>query len=848
MVWVLRVLGVPIIAAIGQEELAAAVADEATVVEGFSLLHARVMPGSVARKHQDVMPPTESLGRGSWMGKHWNRIKSLTLMNLTLPGSHNAGNTPELSASRTCATDYRYEEYRSAMGDAALGKKEFDTLFIPWNINHRSGIAQQLLEGSRWFHLKICNFNMPDALEPDLGNVFHSHRGYTSPESLSQSLGVMGEFLKKNKKEVLVLGFNNIHSNFGDVGQTQIVALAAQVLKMLLQFDIGHICRSELKTKTLESLIASNQRVAIFFEGVASELPDGVLASRDLLLEGWDNAMASGNLAASEAWLEDDLKKNAIKQDRFYVMQANPNNAEDVMYRLLGENPASLEVWEKPFLLGLRRLIFEVVAEEPNVRINVVSTDLFGVSQPYQIAMELNGLPTDLDGEVPLETTNAACLNPSVISETFANSDVNPLEFELQAAHVMQRHMDRWIYQHDLIDNQCWPQQLNSSEFSAPLEAQLCDFGEQMRLHTVWNEWSGTDPYASPLSGSCQVPGGIPQGTWQGFWHARRWGKMLREQYSGLISTSCPAGLIKLHADDVHKNELTLQTEYEAICGRLPSLQEFPKEEVEVSGEIAKGRPWYMDSNMCGGDRIRDLMQEAEAAKKESAWWNTDVQRVAAELAEAVGKEQPSFDEAAEFLDNIMDCAVVHACTGLEDTPAALLDANGLPDMGQDALFGRTNRNETLDRTWGFDYWRAKNETVFVEYASLYYGYFFSVLSDQLRAAVDGKLGAPRLTITVMSDSNISPQLALYNLTDFARQRPPYLSALIHEIYKDKVGESYVRVVFNGAVVRVCPEVESFPLCPLSEWAELVAKFQPSQIACPTLYQNYEFLSNVIAK
>uniref|UniRef100_A0A7S4SMC4 Uncharacterized protein n=1 Tax=Alexandrium monilatum TaxID=311494 RepID=A0A7S4SMC4_9DINO len=455
---------------------------------------------------------------------------------------------------------------------------------------------------------------------------------------------------------------------------------------------------------------------------------------------------------------------------------------------------------------------------------------------------------TWLRGEGFAGSTDVACLNPAVVSGRFEDSTVDPSRYVLRAAYVMQRHCDRWIYEHDLINNRCWPFQLNSSVQSSPWQAAECDFGGK-DLSTVWESWPvAPDPYAAPDAGTCQVHDGTPQGTRQGQKHAHELGEMLRCQYvdSGLIPPTCPQGSITLHADKVHKNELTLQTEYEAVCGRLPSLAEFPKEKTLVGylREPTKGAPWYVARKQCGGARLDNLDREADAAALKSRWWKSQVQAVAAEVAAVTGHPRPDSAMAAEFLDSIIDCVAVHACTGLDDTPAAFLNpASKLPDMGAVALYGRMNRNETARRTWGLDYWRATDPAVFTEYASLYYGYFFAVLGDLLRAAAKGDPRAPKLTISVMSDSNISPLLAFYNLSELAAQRPPYLSTLVHEVYEDKsVGSPAVRVLFNGGVQRVCPGPKSFPLCPFDEWAALVARFVPSREACPTLYEAYEFL------
>jgi len=225
----------------------------------------------------------------------------------------------------------------------------------------------------------------------------------------------------------------------------------------------------------------------------------------------------------------------------------------------------------------------------------------------------------------------------------------------------------------------------------------------------------------------------------------------------------------------------------------------------------------------------------------------TQVQEVALEVSKETGHDVPENERAAELLDNVMDCVVVHACTGLDDTPLAFLDdETGLPDTEKGSLFRDMNENETAERTWNYRYWRGRDSKLYKEYASLSYGYFFAVLSDQLRAAAKGDSRAPKLTITVMSDSNISPLLALYNLSELAQQRPPYLSALIHEVYEDDTsGALSVRVLFNGEVVDVCGEPDSFPLCPLEQWESLIEQLIPDQQSCPILYSDYEFLAGL---
>ena len=153
---------------------------------------------------------------------------------------------------------------------------------------------------------------------------------------------------------------------------------------------------------------------------------------------------------------------------------------------------------------------------------------------------------------------------------------------------------------------------------------------------------------------------------------------------------------------------------------------------------------------------MSELLSEADAAKKASAWRTGEVADVATEVASITGPPQGSTINAV-LLDNVIDCTNVHACTGLPDVPPAFLHADGLLDKSDEALFARMNQNETMYRTWAFTYFRTQAPERYAEFALLYHGYFFAVLRDQLVAASMGDPRAPKLTISVMSDGNISP-------------------------------------------------------------------------------------------
>eukprot|EP00662_Eupelagonemidae_sp_cell21_P037830 gene37830-24524_t len=98
------------------------------------------------------------MSQEAWMGANWGQIRDRTLVQLTLPGSHNSANTHALNAGRICASDYQYQNYRAQTNDTRMTEAEFNAAFIPWNVNHDEDITGQLRSGIRWFHLKVCAF------------------------------------------------------------------------------------------------------------------------------------------------------------------------------------------------------------------------------------------------------------------------------------------------------------------------------------------------------------------------------------------------------------------------------------------------------------------------------------------------------------------------------------------------------------------------------------------------------------------------------------------------------------------------------------------------------------------
>lgn len=70
-----------------------------------------------------------------WMEDNWDALRSRTLLELTLPGSHNVGNAAGVLGQQGapgCASDDKYAAYQAQGG--ALPQTDFDRLFLPWQV------------------------------------------------------------------------------------------------------------------------------------------------------------------------------------------------------------------------------------------------------------------------------------------------------------------------------------------------------------------------------------------------------------------------------------------------------------------------------------------------------------------------------------------------------------------------------------------------------------------------------------------------------------------------------------------------------------------------------------------
>jgi hypothetical protein len=324
---------------------------------------------------------------------------------------------------------------------------------------------------------------------------------------------------------------------------------------------------------------------------------------------------------------------------------------------------------------------------------------------------------------------------------------------------VVQRHLDRWLYEHDVILNQCWPQQLNSTD---PHLAVQCEYN----LSSVWANWPRLpDPYAAPAEGHCTCPQLVRQGRD----HAARLGAILQQQFASLYNATCPAGSIRLEFKDEQKNELTAQTEYQALCGRLPSLAEYPATQCVIGTTNAPGTPFFLNLGVCNSTVANSLTTTVNEALLTSSFMTREYLPLAQYLRYLTGhtaSTPPVVPKTADtWVDSLVDCVVCHACLGLPDVPSSF-------ERWDDGLFETIDAAQTHYRQFPLLYFsrHLHNQTLAAQFASIYYGYYFRVLLDRMQAVIEGRPDAIPISLQVLSDTNITPLLVMLGIEE--RLRP----------------------------------------------------------------------------
>ncbi|KNC86763.1 hypothetical protein SARC_01097 [Sphaeroforma arctica JP610] len=330
------------------------------------------------------------------MEVHTGHLTTRSLLNLTLPGAHNAGNTLLLNQNRMYQPGSQWDDFkdyiaatRGADSVSKVTEGRFHSANLRWNVNHHEGFKEQLKGGIRYFHLKLCHLGSQSQTQPDVSadaeegevregqmesarrrrvegsedreseeqpdaekkqtggtnswygtldtsQIYHCHRGYTGM-SLVDMFDILGEFLLSHPKEAVVLGFNDL-SGFDASQEENLAKFISQRFYEILVRDWSRMTRTSLHV-----LYQTDERLGVFYGPQLETYPHGIIPSSGHLQESWDKDIgSSGDLEAYSEWVAEDLGKYASQHSHFYVTQNNPNNnvnaTFDAVYdRITGE-------------------------------------------------------------------------------------------------------------------------------------------------------------------------------------------------------------------------------------------------------------------------------------------------------------------------------------------------------------------------------------------------------------------------------------------------------------------------------------------------------------------------------
>eukprot|EP01134_Creolimax_fragrantissima_P002058 CFRG2058T1 len=325
-----------------------------------------------------------------WMQVHANTLARRSLLNVTLPGMHNAGNNLLLTRYKMYGPDSEWNQFKSYIsstrGEAVaktLNEADFHDANILWSVNQHEGLGEQLRGGARYFHLKLCNLDDSDDNKvrratrktprsgPDLdadedgteeeevksndkenswygslntSEVYHCHRGYTGM-NLVDMLDVFHEFLAMHKKEVVVLSINNLYG-FSRKQEKDLANLISERFFEILIRNWEH-----LTTTNVNGLYRTDDRLAVFFGPHLEKYPHGIIPSSHLL-ENWDDGVGTGgDLGVYKNWMVADIAAHASKHQQYYTLQANPNNnANSTFEAIFGRITEATEFRSSPIV------------------------------------------------------------------------------------------------------------------------------------------------------------------------------------------------------------------------------------------------------------------------------------------------------------------------------------------------------------------------------------------------------------------------------------------------------------------------------------------------------------------
>ncbi|CAJ1412463.1 unnamed protein product [Effrenium voratum] len=357
----------------------------------------------------------------AWMEESWDQIKDQRIVDLMMPGSHNSG-ASNLEQQGKCMAVYesikrRIQEEAPDNLKSLITDGLLEAYWKPWNENQKLSISEQLEQGVRWFHLKVCNFVGENSrFGPfNLSEVYHAHGGFTSVTLESILLDILS-FLNTNPKEVAVLGLNDL---FEIENLTSFGAAVAQLVEHQSRVQL---IRAEDWMQTLEALQSSNRRLAVFLKDNSTE---GILPSDQYLVENWnDEIMASDDFERIKSWLEQDATQHAaLPRQKFYAFSAHPSkNPSRTTAQLLSQGSEPMLKFQRQWFQGYFPAFAEQLVESNrSLVLNGISTDFVEESGAFMLAMRLQNFCGT--STTTTATATATTITATSITVTTSNAE-----------------------------------------------------------------------------------------------------------------------------------------------------------------------------------------------------------------------------------------------------------------------------------------------------------------------------------------------------------------------------------------------------------------------------------------
>ncbi|KAJ2391979.1 hypothetical protein GGI05_002800 [Coemansia sp. RSA 2603] len=157
----------------------------------------------------------------------------------------------------------------------------------------------------------------------------------------------------------------------------------------------------------------------------------------------------------------------------------------------------------------------------------------------------------------------------------------------------------------------------------------------------------------------------------------------------------------------------------------------------------------------------------------------------------------------------------------------------GLPCSSNGSVCATSADRDQVKRNANFDWaYKYRDHPLAKTYTRLHIGSFIGTLRDQLQNVVAGTTGSVKFALYSGHDTTIGPILGSLKASNRQMLWPPYASNLIFEVWKKTDGSRYVRVLYNGEVLKLQDGFKWCDLsaCPINTFTTYLANYIPSDI------------------